>query len=324
MVKKDILYRFLIYIIMLSAMLMPWLTNGKYNQDLLVIVVYLKTVFDDSTFLSSFNDNVTFIYVIRKVFPDISPFTLVYTLHNISVLLLTLTLRRYLRPVYVCAVMLFCFFTVFCNQFRLAYSLSFGITGFMTYYTDKKKGTILILCSLFFHFFVAFFIVGISLIDIFNRGRRWIKLLIVFSIGIFLLLIFYFVTSNPRFALYLQADESGFVSNTFVLVGFALFFLWKSIDKGKKLFALFIFFLILISAPLPNISSRLGEMLFIMMLFISKDAVRLKWNYLWNGSILSSKYRFMYFLIGLIFFTYRFINWVILDKVIRPEILDHL
>ncbi|WP_210151338.1 hypothetical protein [Chryseobacterium scophthalmum] len=324
MIKKDIGYRILIYIIMIAAIIMPWYTNGKYNQDLLVIIVYLKTVFEDASFWDSFNDNVTLIYVIRKIFPDVSPFTLVYLLHNIAVIFLTFTLKRYLKPIYVCAIMLFCFFTVFCNQFRLAYSLSFGITGFMSYFKNKKKGAFLIFCSLFFHFFVAFFILGIRLIDIYNRSKKSMKIIIMFFIGLFIAAIFYFVSGNARFLLYLQRDESGFISSTFFLVGCAVFLLWKSIDKSKRFFVLFVFMLVLISAPLPNISSRLGEMLFIIMLFLSKDSIKTNWSYLWKGSNLPKLYRFLYFFIGLLFFTYRFVNWVILDKFIRPDILDYL
>lgn len=309
---------------MFAAIIMPWYTGGKYNQDLLVIVVYIKTVFNDTNFWDSFYDNVTLIYIVRKIFPDLSPLILVFTLHNIAVILLTFTLKKYLKPVYVCSIMLFCFFTVFCNQFRLAYSLSFGIIGFMSYFKNKRKGLILIFCSLFFHFFVAFFILGIGLIDVFNRGKKWVKILIVFFIFLFLIAIYYFVANNDRFALYLQTDDSGFVSNTFFLVGCAVFLIWKSIDKGKRYFVIFVFILVLISAPLPNISSRMGELLFIIMLFLSKDATRAQWNYLWNGNNIPKFYRFLYFSIGLLFFTYRFVNWVVLDKVIKPEILDLL
>gem|GEM_PF-2059413 len=309
---------------MIVAIVMPWYNNGKYNQDLFVIVVYLKTVFSTTSFWESFSDNVTFIYVARKVFPDISPFTLVFVLHNISVIILTFTLKKYLRPIYVCAIMLFCFFTVFCNQFRLSYSLSFGIAGYMSYFNNRKKGVILIICSLFFHFFVAFFILGISLIDMYNKGNKIIKVLIVFFIILFLSIIFFFVTSNSRFLLYLDTDDSGFVSSTFLLVGFAVLLIWKSIDEGKRLFVMFVFFLVIISAPLPNISSRLGELLFIMMLFLSRDATKNNWSSFYNGNYLPKVNRFLYFSIGFLFFAYRFTNWVILDKVIRPEILNQL
>ena len=46
MIKKDFIYRFLTYLIMISAILLPWFADAKYNQDLLVMVVYLKTVFE--------------------------------------------------------------------------------------------------------------------------------------------------------------------------------------------------------------------------------------------------------------------------------------
>lgn len=116
MIKKDFFYRFLIYVIAIAAILVPWLTEGKYNQDLLVMVVYLKTVYENTTLLSSFNDNVTFIYVVRKLFPSLDPYHLIFIVHNMSVVLLTYVLKKYIRPVYVVAFMLFSFFTIFCRK----------------------------------------------------------------------------------------------------------------------------------------------------------------------------------------------------------------
>lgn len=309
---------------MLAAVIMPWYTNGKYNQDLLVIVVYLKTVFPSSTFWESFNDNITFVYIIRKIFSTISPVTLIFVLHNISVILLTLILKKYLKPIYVCAIMLFCFFTIFCNQFRLCYALSLGLTGFMTYQKSRKLGIIYLLCSIFFHVFVAFFIAGILLVDIYRRGKTGIRILLISVASILLLGMFYFVTNNSRFGLYLERDESGFISTTFFLVGIACFLIWKSIDVGKRGFIFWVFILVTVTSVLPNISSRLGEMLFIMMCFLSVDATNTTFQWMRSGNLLSKQRRFFYFAVGLVFFSYRFINWVILGKIIRPEILDYL
>ena len=133
-----------------------------------------------------------------------------------------------------------------------------------------------------------------------------------------------FVTNNSRFALYLTSDESSYVSMTFILVIFAVLLLWKSIDKGKKIFVVFTLFLVIVSAPLSNISSRLGELLFLLMPFISRDAVNFRWSYLWDSKKLLPLARFLYFLIGVSFFVYRFYNWVVMGKVIRPDILDLL
>lgn len=324
MIKKDFIYRFLTYLIMISAILLPWFADAKYNQDLLVMVVYLKTVFEQTNFIESFNDNITLLYVIRKCLPLLSPYTLVFILHNIAVVLLTFTLKKYLRPIYVCAIMLFSFFTIFCNQFRLAYALVLGLNGFMVYFHNKKKGVFLIILSLFFHVFVAFFILSIFLIDVYNRGKRWMKNLILFMMLLATGGLYLFVTNNSRFALYLTSDESSYVSTTFILVIFAVLLLWKSIDKGKKIFVVFTLFLVIVSAPLSNISSRLGELLFLLMPFISRDAVNFRWSYLWDSKKLLPLARFLYFLIGVSFFVYRFYNWVVMGKVIRPDILDLL
>lgn len=324
MVKKDYIYRILIYILMIFAIFLPWLTKAKYNQDLLVIIVYLNTNFEDMTLWDSFKDNTTFVYAIRVLFPDVSSYTLIFILHNISVVLLTFVLKRYLRPIYVCAVMLFCFFTIFCNQFRLAYALSVGIIGFMTYLKNRNKGILIMLFSAFFHFFAAFFLVSILLVDLFNRSKGVYKLLTIIIVSLTLLIMFYFVVANPRFLLYLEKDEGDFVSNTYLLVFMAMITIWKSVDENKKKFVCFICIMVIITAPLPNVSSRLGELLFIIMLFLSKDALLSIYSNRWVGCKLQSYRSKLYFFIGLFFFFYRFTNWIILGKIIRPDVLDFL
>lgn len=324
MVKKDFLYRILIYIIMVGAILLPWFTEGKYNQDLLVIVVYLQMVHENTTFLEAFSDNMTFIYLIRKCFSEVSPYTLVFILHNISVLLLTFTLKKYLKPIYVCAIMLFTFFTIFCNQFRLAYALAIGLRGFMLFYENKIKGILLLLLSLVFHFFVAFLVFGIFLLELYNRGSKWVKRAVVFLMLATLFMGYLFVTNNIRFSFYLISDESGYVSITFILIIIAVLILWKSIDKGKRFFVFSTLLMVIITAPLANISSRLGELLFIIMLFMSRDAVVYDKRYLRDGKQLMKPLSFIYFMLGAGFFVYRFYNWVILDNVIRPDVLDYL
>lgn len=324
MVNKDFFYIIIIYVLMFSAIIMPWYNNGKYNQDLLVLVVYLNTIFDNTTLIESFNDNVFLIYFIRQIFVNISSEYLIFIIHNLSVLLLTFTLKKYLKPVYVCSIMFFCFFTVFCNQFRLAISLSIALMGFMIYPTNSKKGFLLLMISLFLHFFVGSFVIGVFLKDIFDRSKNKVKLLIVSVIILAVILICFYVLTNPRFLLYLQPDDSGYVSATFMLIALAVILLFNSIDIGKKKYVLMVFILVFISAPQANISSRMGELLFVIMPFLSKDAINKKWILLKSGNNLPHYNKYIYFSLGLMFFLYRFINWVLLGKVIRPEILDYL
>lgn len=324
MIKRDFVCTILVYVLTFCAIIMPWYTNGQYNQDLLVIVVYLKTVFEDSSFSESFLDNMTVVYLLRNLLPNVSPYSLVFLLHNISVLLLTFVLRKFLKPIYVCSIMFFCFFTVFCNQFRLAFALAFGILGFMTYFKNKYIGVFIILSSLLFHFFVASFIMGILLLDILNRSSKKIKFLIIVLIVLIFGLFYNFVINNPRYLLYLIKEDSGFVSNTWLPVGCALIIMWRSIDKSKLFLVLAIYSVVVISAPLPNISSRVGELLFIIMLLFSKYALNNNWKFICKGHQLTQFHSYLYFGIGLTFFIYRFVNWVILDNVISPEILNLL
>lgn len=322
-VKKDIFYSFLVYLIMFSAIIMPWYNNGKYNQDLMVLIVYLNTIFENTTILESFNDNVFIIYLIRTIFFNVSSTTLIFIIHNISVLLLTFTLKKYLKPIYVCSIMLFCFFTVFCNQFRLALSLSIALRGFMIINKNKKKGTILLIISLLLHFFVGSFIIGILLVEKYYKSANKVKLFIMTLLLSAIVLIYLYVISNPRFLLYLVPDDTGYISTTFILIAIAVFLLYKSIDQEKKLYVLIILFLVILSSSLSNISSRMGEMLFLTLPFLSIDSINNKWLITKSGQAISYLNKYLYFFLGLIFFLYRFINWVIFDKVIRPEILDN-
>lgn len=323
MIKKDSLFIILIYVLMFSAIIMPWYNNGKYNQDLLVLIVYINTIFENTTLLESFNENVFIIFFIRKIFLNISSETLIFITHNFSVLLLTFTLKKYLKPIYVCSILFFCFFTVFCNQFRLAIALSIALRGYMIYPYYPRKGFLYLTISLFLHFFVGTFVLGFFLIDLIYKAKKKIKIF-VFSIVILVItLIYLYVMTNPRFLLYLQPDDSGFVSSTYVLIILSVIVLFKSIDKGNKTFVLIILFLVILSSPLSNISSRMGEMLYVIMPFLSIDAINKRWYLMKSGKNIHSINKYIYLSLGLMFFLYRFINWVILDKVIRPEILDN-
>ena len=322
--KKDIFFSFLVYLIMFSAIIMPWYNNGKYNQDLMVLVVYLNTIFENTTILDSFSDNVLIIYLAKSIFSNVSSTTLIFIIHNFSVILLTLTLKKYLKPIYVCSIMLFCFFTIFCNQFRLAFSLSFALIAFMNINKNKNKMIVLFIISFLLHFFAGFFIISFFLVETYYKSVNKVKLLILFLLLSTISFIYFYVISNPRFLLYLIPDDSGYISTTFILIAIALTLLYKSIDQGKKLYVILILFLVIASSPLSNISSRMGELLFLTIPFLSSDAVNNKFIITKSGQAISFLNKYLYFYLGLTFFLYRFTNWVILGKIISPEILINL
>ena len=308
---------------MFSAIIMPWYTNGKYNQDLMILILYLNTIFENTTILESFNENVFIIYLLRSIFYKVTSSTLIFIIHNFSIIILTFTLKRYLKPIYVCSIMLFCFFTIFCNQFRLAFSVSIALIGFMNINKNKKNGIILLGISFLLHFFAACFIIGFFLVETYYKSANKVKILILFLLIPIISLFYYYLISNPRFLLYLEPDDSGYFSTTYILIIMAVTLLFKSIDQGKKTYVILILFLVIISASLSNISSRMGEMLFLTMPFISSDAVNNKWLINKSGQNVSFLNKYLYFFLGLMFFFYRFINWVVLGKIISPEILNN-
>lgn len=320
---KGIGYKFLILILIVVAMVTPWLTEGKYNQDLLVLVIYMNTVVDNISFVDSIRDNSVFVYALKKLFVNHDPRDLIFTAHNISVVVLAYTLNRYLRPIYTLSILLFCFFTIFLNQFRLAFALSFGILAFFVSSRNKYlEYTFLTICF-FCHFFVFVWFMFFKIWDYYRTSNKMTKSLII--LVLFTVLGFgSLAIKNLRFINYFSGSET-YVSFSFALIGVVLFFSWKTINQNIRPLILILFTGATVLSFLPALSSRVSEMLLITIPVVSPICLKSNKDLRYeNRKYKQFWYQFFILIICFTFFSYRYNNLVVKDKIIRPEVLDNL
>lgn len=320
---KGLGYKFLILILIVAAIATPWLTDGKYNQDLLVLVIYMNTVVDNISFVDSIRDNSAFVYVLKKFFENHDPTNLIFMAHNFSVVVLAYTLNRYLRPIYTLSILLFCFFTIFLNQFRLAFALSFGIMAFFASKKNKYIEYVFLAICFLSHFFVFIWFMLFKIWDFYKDSKKITKSVLIIALGAAIGL-GSLAIKNLRFINYFSGSES-YISFSFVLIGVVLFFSWKTINTNRKPLILILFIGATVLSFLPALSSRVSEMLLITIPIVSPISLKSNKDFRYeNRRYREFWYQFFILVICFVFFSYRYNNLVVKDKLTRPEVLDNL
>lgn len=320
---KGVGYKILILIMVVAAMLTPWLTEGKYNQDLLVLVIYMNTVVENITFWESVGDNSSFVYLLRVLFENKDPKELIFIAHNVSVVMLAYTLNRYLRPIYTLSILLFCFFTIFLNQFRLAFALSFGILAFFESKKNNYIEYILLTLCFFCHFFVFGWFMLFKIWNFYRNSNNAVRVLIVTAL-ISSIAYGSSAIQNLRFVKYFSGTES-YVSFSFVLIGVILYFSWKTIRLNVRPLVLMFFLGAMVLSFLPAFSSRVSEMLLITIPIVSPVCLDTNRDFRYeNRRYRHFWHQFFILIICFVFFSYRYNNLVVKDNTIEPEILDNL
>lgn len=300
---------FLCVLMIFSLITIPWYTL-RYSPDLMVLSGAIDTVMPVSTIFDSFLDNTLLIYFLYIFFPNTDSDILIIFAQNASILLLGFLLLKYLTPKAVISILLFCYFTVFLNQFRLAIALAFCIVAIKN--SDRLSLMyLLILFSFLFHFFVAIWFVSYLFVKAFviSKFKSRIILLFLFVLIGFVLYVYMSVFNDLRYFLYFEEDASP--SRTYYFSVLIFLILRTSLDRWSQYFVLITIVLSLSLSFLPSLSGRIGELSIISsILFSNLTVVEYSYSTIRFTNAKSSRMTLVVF-ICFVFFVYRFWNIII-------------
>ncbi len=300
----------IIFTLILFAVCIPWYTNGNLNPDLLVLIQYLKTMPEEMTLADSLKENVFLVYCAGRFFNFVDPRYVIFALHNVCIIILAVVLIKNYKPAKVLIVLLFCYFTIILNQFRFAFAISLFLVVFESIKEEKYlKSILFFLLAFISHLFAG---VWFSLIFLFYflDGRSFKTKFLVFSITV-LGIIFFLQTVEvgPRYLGYLL--EVGSVSSKTYLFTFLYLLLFiRKVNNYIQPLLVSTAILVFVTSSLPSISGRLGELsIMTMILFQGNERIQLRDN---NYQMLIGLF------LALLFFAYRFNNWIIKGTVDIP------
>lgn len=260
------IYLFFSLAIILASILVPTLSGYVFNPDLLVIAKYLRGAEYSNDWLISFGNNTLLVHPIPLLFPGEDYLSIIGFVHISSVLFFSIVVLRYCDRRVALLFLLFAFYTVLLNQFRLAASLGFGIIAIHSPRLSFLGRVMLLALSVASHAFGGITCVFVLIIDITRSkavpsGRR----LLLSALSIILIGLVAVnassVLSAARFGAYLEV--LGRPSFAFIVptVMYANFFPW--ISPSRRLSVFLILFAATITLPLSSISGRLSDLAFL-------------------------------------------------------------
>lgn len=313
-VKKDELQYYLsLLILLLCILFLPWLSHGQYSNDIKQYISTLDKI-QSQGFVTNFKENVIALFLMKKIFPQVSNEILVYSFQIVSAISLFAVLLKFFRPKYVLILVLFLFTSLFLNQFRAALALAFAVPGILYLSRNYWIGIGLIIFSMTFHIFVGAFFLLFAVADIISSyqvKKRYLSLLVILVVQISMILIL----SQFQSKLNYYFSGKSYYSYFFIFVFVMLFFLWDTIQKSMRIFLVAAAMVCMISCGLPELSARISELMLIMISVYSRVTLRTEPN---GESYLGKRedYSNILLMTALAFFTYRYINWFVLDNVV--------
>lgn len=304
------IFFFLSVVLIVASIAIPWYTL-KYSPDLLILASSIESVMPISTLMDAFSDNTLLIYFLYISYPNTDSEILINIAQNVSILLLGFFLLRYLTPKAVLSILLFCFFTVFLNQFRLAIALAFCIIAVRNFDSKPKLAYLFVLISFLFHFFVAFWFVFYFSIKVFINSSYKYKVLIIFTLLLLCVIIYKYAFNFTDLRFFLYFEEEASPSRTYYFSVIFFIILRKSLDKSSQFFILITLIFSIALSFLPSLSGRIGELSIISTLFFSNlTSIKYSFPKIHYTNEQSNKMSIVLFLC-FIFFIYRFTNIVI-------------
>lgn len=161
----------IVQLLVITAILEPWFFLDLYNPDLLVLARYIRIDMPSSAIDALF-DNTLYVYIAAIFFDWLPPLLLVCLLQNIAVIFLSSALQKNFNPFSVAVLILFTYFTVFLNQFRLGMALAVCIFAFQMPTSRPWKRALLIIGSSFFHVFISIWFVLLNIVVYMHLNSR--------------------------------------------------------------------------------------------------------------------------------------------------------
>ncbi len=306
----------IVQLLVITAILEPWLFLDLYNPDLLVLARYIALDMPSSAIDSLF-DNTFYVYLAANFLYWLPPVLLVCLLQNIAVIFLSFALQKNFNPFSVAVLILFTYFTVFLNQFRLGMALAVCIFAFQIPTSQPWKRVLLIISSSFFHIFISIWFVFLNIVVYMHINCRrtitYIGLPLIFFLGA--LISEWDQLVNLRYIDYLRIE--GVPSQSFLLPMVTSVFFWRGLPKYYKLSIAFLIFISMLTMHIPSVSGRVAELTCYTIVILSSTKSYSK-NPAKSMGEKVRKDRVLLLLFAFVFFFYRLIRWVWLDNVVIP------
>jgi len=292
-------------ILILFAILSPWVSNNYLNPDLTVAADVVSNM-DDFTWLDAFADNSLMLLLLQPISNYLGADIAVRMFQNVCVMFLGYCVLKYLDPFLALSFILFFFFSLLLNQFRFALALSLGFVVLGEKQETRKVflGLLLIgaVCA---HFFGGIAIAFIKTLKVTQKhnSKLWKVAFGATASVLSSLVIFVFVDEGFRFSEYLSTAVPEYPSFTFVFSGVFVVLFWSRLSTLERA----ILAIGCVGSGLilnfPALSGRIAEFVVIIafLLMCGRQARRIEQN--------------LVLVVAFAFFAYRFSKWVLLDQI---------
>lgn len=292
----KIFYSVIVALIIAYAILIVFFCNNHVvSPDVLDFQSKLNRIYV-TDFWSALKNNTLLLYVLKKV--KILDLVSIAVIQVFSILLLSVVLLKKIKPYYVALLFLIVFYNLLCNLFRQSIAISVFLMVYLYDFRYNKSKLIVYLLSLLTHFFS---ITIFSLLFLDTKFNVIVKYKKFISIFVLLSVIFGILFLDNRILMYLIPTK------TFVSLKFLLCFCFLFVNRNFFENNMFQFFLFLSIACglicfLPSLSTRISELVLIMM-FV----------YLGKGDFIKEhKVKLLNFILALGYFIFSTINiWVV-------------
>lgn len=258
--NDNLFFRSIVFFLIIYAIvILTFWDNHLVCRDIVDFQSKLDSVFVKD-FWNAFKNNTLLLYVLN-VFKSFNILSIA-NIQVFSIILISTVLLKKIKPYYVVLIFLIVFNDLLCNQFRQSIALSLFFLVYLYEFKNKQVKLVLYVSSFLTHFFAVAIVSSLFVLkkyDFFLKHKKRIafSLYLLVLAGVFLL--------DKRLSFYL-IPTSNFISLKFVLC-FSLLLLNKSFLQTKTFnFFLILSFVCLFVCFLPSFSTRLSELVLIMLI----------------------------------------------------------
>ncbi|PIE50799.1 MAG: hypothetical protein CSA38_01355 [Flavobacteriales bacterium] len=320
--KNNKIILWSIYILNIVALFFIWSSpyfDYLYTRDL---AIYKNAIAEfNGNYLQSLMDNRLVVILMAKILFFLSNALVVHLLQSLSILFLTYTLLKFVKPYYVLCIILISFFNLYLNQFRSALALSFCLWAFYGKHKTIFFKVVMLFLGMFSHFFVFIFFTFLFSLEkltvLFLRYKRPILyvgfVLFLMGLGLF----FYDDSIFVRYTYYFKPDGKERISLKFMIALVFLVINRKNLSRfiliGLSVILVGVFIASLLS--LSSVSTRFSEWLIIFMLMYFSFNIS-KERRLGLGK------ENVFLMISGVYFLYSMLNIVLMDKKLISTLIN--